>query len=110
MAMYIDKFEPMQDLFFEERTLVTESVLFFGFFLVVLAGLIFMFPAIIGTLFAIFILLAGLFILVSRYYTWKVKTVQIDNLNSLESEFIFIKPSYDRPHNYRFQKIRFIRW
>ena len=57
--MFRNEFESLQDLLSEGHKLVTQSVLFFGFLLVTLAGLIFMFPAIIGTLFAIFIFLAG---------------------------------------------------
>ena len=108
--MYTNRFESMQDLLSKGRELVTKSVLFFGFFLVILAGLIFMFPAIIGILFAIFIFLAGLFILVSGYCIWRAKTFQIDNPSSLNSEFNFIQPSYNRHRYYRFQNIRFIRW
>ena len=52
--MFRNEFESLQDLLSEGHKLVTQSVLFFGFLLVTLAGLIFMFPAIVGTLFAIF--------------------------------------------------------
>ena len=108
--MYRKEFEPLNDLLFVGHKLLTKSLLFFGFFLVVLAGLIFMFPAIIGVLFAIFIFLAGIFILMSGYCIWRAKTFQIDNPSSLNSEFNFIQPSYNRPRYYRFQNIRFIRW
>jgi len=110
MTMYTNKFEHMQVLFSQGRRIVTESVLFFGLFLVILAGLFFIFPAIIGILFAIFIFLTGLVTLMSGYYIWKTKTFQVDNLNSINSEFDFIQPSYSRPRRYRFQNIRFIRW
>jgi len=108
--MYRKEFEPLNDLLFVGHKLLTKSLLFFGFFLVVLAGLIFMFPAIIGVLFAIFIFLAGIFILMSGYCIWRAKTFQIDNPSSLNSEFNFIEPTYNRHRYYRFQNIRFIRW
>jgi len=81
-----------------------------GFFLVVLAGLIFMFSDIIGTLFGVFILLAGFSILVTGYYVWKTKVDQSHNLSSLDTEFNFLNHNYNRSHYYRFQNIRFIRW
>ena len=108
--MFRNEFESLQDLLFEGHKLVTQSVLFFGFLLVILGGLIFMFPAIIGTLFAIFIFLAGLFILMSGYYFWQIKADKSDNLNSIDAEINFIKSGNNRPRYYRFQNIRFIRW
>ena len=108
--MFRNEFKSLNDLLFEGHKLVTKSVLFFGFLLVTLAGLIFMFPAIIGTLFAIFIFLAGLFVLVSGYYFWQIKADKSDNLNSIDTEVNFIKSGNNRPRYYRFQNIRFIRW
>ena len=108
--MFKDEFKSLHDLLSEGHKLVTKSILFFGFFLVILAGLILMFPAIIGTLFAIFILLAGLIALVTGYYFWQIKADKSDNLNPFCTEFNFIKPRYNRPRYYRFQNIRFTRW
>ena len=108
--MFRNEFESLQGLLSEGHKLVTQSVLFFGFLLVILGGLIFMFPAIIGTLFAIFIFLAGLFVLVSGYYFWQIKADKSDNLNSIDAEVNFIKSGNNRPRYYRFQNIRFIRW
>ena len=108
--MFRNEFESLQDLLSEGHKFVTQSVLFFGFLLVTIAGLIFMFPAIIGTLFAIFIFLAGLFVLVSGYYFWQIKADKSDNLNSIDTEVNFIKSSNNRPRYYRFQNIRFTRW
>ena len=107
--MYRKEFKPSNDLLFEGHKLLTKSFLFFGFLLVVLAGLIFMFPAIIGMLFAIFIFLAGLFVLVAGYHLWQTKDDQNHNLNSLDADFNFIKTNYNRPRHYPFKKIRFIR-
>jgi len=108
--MFRNEFESLQDLLSEGHKLVTKSVLFFGFLLVTLAGLIFMFPAIIGTLFAIFIFLAGLFVLVSGYYFWQIKADKSDNLSSIDAEVNFITSGNNRPRTYRFQNIRFVRW
>ena len=108
--MYTNEFEPIQSLFSEVSKQVTESFLSLGLVLVFLPGLIFIFPAIISILFAIFILLTGLFVLVLGYFTWKAKTVRTDNLNSIDYDFNLIKPRHGRPHSYRFQNIRFIRW
>ncbi|MBT6601717.1 MAG: hypothetical protein HOB32_08700 [Nitrospina sp.] len=69
-----------------------------------------MFPAIIGTLFATFILLAGISILVTRYFFWKTKVDQSHNLSALNTEFNFLNHSYNPSRYYRFQNIRFIRW
>ena len=74
--MFRNEFKPWNDLLFEGHKLLTKSFLIFGFFLVVLAGLIFMFPAIIGMLFAIFIFLAGLFVLVAGYHFWQTKMIK----------------------------------
>ena len=108
--MFRNEFESLQDLLSKGHKLVTQSVLFFGFLLVTLAGLVFIFPAIVGTLFAIFIFLTGLFFLVSGYYFWQIKADKIDNLNSIEAEVNFIKSDNNRSRYYRFQNIRFVRW
>ena len=108
--MFKDEFKSLHDLLSEGHKLVTKSILFFGIFLVILAGLIFIFPAIIGTLFAIFILLAGLVALVTGYQLWQTKANKSYNLNPFYTEFNFIKSRYNRPRYYRFPNIRFIRW
>ena len=108
--MFRNEFTSLNDLLFEGHKLLTKSFLIVGFFLVVLAGLIFMFPAIIGMIFAIFIFLAGLFVLVAEYYFWQTKDDQNYNLNSLDAEFNFLKTNYNRPRHYHFKNIRFIRW
>ena len=107
--MFRNEFKYLNDFPFEGHKLLTKSFLIVGFFLVILAGLIFMFPAIIGMVFAIFIFLAGLFVLVSGYYFWQTKDDQNHNLNSLDAEFNIHKTNYNRPHHYHFKKIRFIR-
>ena len=108
--MFRNEFESVNDLLFEGHKLLTKRFLIFGFFLVVLAGVIFMFPAIIGMVFAIFIFLAGLFVLGAGYYFWQTKADQNYNLNSLDAEFNFLKTNYNRPRYYYFKNIRFIRW
>ena len=108
--MFRNRLESLQNLLSEGHKLETKSALFFGFLLITLAGLIFMFPAIVGTLFAIFIFLAGLFVLVAGYYFWQAKDDQNYNPNSLDTEFNFLKTNYNRPRHYHLKKIRFIRW
>ena len=108
--MFRNEFKSLNDLLFEGHKLLTKIFLIFGFFLVVLAGLIFMFPAIIGMMFAIFIFLAGLFVLVAGYHFGQTKDDQNHNLNSLNADFNFIKTNYNRPRHYHFKNIRFIRW
>ena len=105
--MFKDEFEFLQDLLSEGHKLVTKSILFFGFFLVILSGLIFIFPAIIGTLFAIFILLAGLVALVTGYQLWQTKANKSYNLNPFYTECNFIKPRYNRPPLLSFSKHSF---
>ena len=108
--MFRNEFKSLNDLLFEGHKLLTKSFLIFGFFLVVLAGLIFMSPTIIGMVFAIFISLAELFLLVEGYYFWQTKDDQNYNLNSLDAELNFLKTNYNRPRHYHFKNIRFIRW
>ena len=108
--MFRNEFESLNDLLLEGHKLLTKSFLIFGFFLVVLAGLIFMFPAIIGLVFAIFIFLAGLFVLAAGYYFRQTKDDQNYNLNFLDAEFNFLKTNYNSPRHYHFKNIRFIRW
>ena len=108
--MFRNEFKSLNDLIFEGHKLLTKSFLIFGFFLVALAGLIFMSPAIIGMVFAIFIFLAGLCVLVAGYYFWQSKDGQNYNLSSLDAEFNFLKTNYNRPLHYHFKNIRFIRW
>jgi len=108
--MFRNEFTSLNDLLFEGHKLLTKSFLIVGFFLVVLAGLIIIFPAIIGMVLAIFIFLAGLFVLVAGYYFWQTKDDQNYNLNSLDAEFNFLKTNYNRPRHYHFKNIRFIRW
>ena len=108
--MFRSEFKSLNDLIFEGHKLLTKSFLIFGFFLVVLSGLIFIFPAIIGMVFAVFIFLAGLFVLVSGYYFWQTKDYQNYNLYSLDAEFNFIETNHNKPRHYHFKNIRFIRW
>ena len=68
-----------------------------------------MFPAIIGTLFAIFIFLTGIFILIMGYYL-RQATNKNYNLDPFYTEFDDSQPRYNRPRYYNFHKIRFVRW
>ena len=70
--MFRNEFRFTDQLFSEGHKLITRGTLFFGAFAVILAGLIFLFPAFIGILVAIFMLLTGLIALVAGYRFWKV--------------------------------------
>jgi len=108
--MFRNEFKSSNYLLFEGHKLLTKSFLIFGFFLVVLAGLIFIFPAIIGMLLATFTFLAGLFVLVAGYYFSQIKDDQSYNLNSLDAEFNFLKTNHNRLCHYHFKKFCFVRW
>ena len=71
--MFRDEFKFTDQLFSEGHKLITRSTLLFGAFAVVLAGLIFLFPAFIGILVAIFMLLAGRIALMAGYRFWRVE-------------------------------------
>ena len=96
--MFRNEFESLNDLLLEGHKLLTKSFLIFGFFLVVLAGVIFMFPAIIGMLFAIFIFLAGLFVLVAGYYFLQTNK-RIQKLIKLDYFLKLLMPSFKKSIN-----------
>ncbi len=62
-----------QDLFDEGYKSLQKGILIFGGSLVALAILIFMFPALIGFIFAAFILLAGAAVLAVGWKVWRFK-------------------------------------
>ena len=70
--MFRNEFKFTDQLFSEGHKLVTRGTLFIGTFAVILAGLIFLFPAFIGILVAIFMLLAGRIALMAGYRFWRV--------------------------------------
>jgi len=106
--MFRNEFRFTDQLFSEGHQLITRGTLFFGAFAVILAGLIFLFPAFIGILVAIFMLLAGLIALVAGYRFWKVGDKTNFNVRPLYLEFAEIRSH--RPRHYHFQTIRFTRW
>ena len=106
--MFRNEFRFTDQLFSEGHKLITRGTLFFGAFAVILAGLIFLFPAFIGILVAIFMLLAGLISLVAGYRFWKVGDKKTFNVRPLYPEFAEILSH--RPRHYHFQTIRFTRW
>ena len=57
--MLRNKFKSLNQVFPEGYSLVTRGILLFGAFAITLAGLIFLFPAFVGSLIAIAILLTG---------------------------------------------------
>ena len=106
--MFRNEFRFTDQLFSEGHKLITRGTLFFGAFAVILAGLIFLFPAFIGILVAIFMLLAGLIALMTGYRFWKVGDKKTFNVSPLYPEFAEIRSQ--RPGHYHFQTIRFTRW
>ena len=106
--MFRNEFRFTDQLFSEGHQLITRGTLFFGAFAVILAGLIFLFPAFIGILVAIFMLLAGLIALVAGYRFWKVGDKKTFNIRPFYSEFAEIRSH--SPRHYHFQTIRFTRW
>ncbi len=61
------------NLFTQGHKSLTRGLVLFGAFLVALAVMIFLFPALIGFIFAAFILLAVLFALFTGYKIWKLR-------------------------------------
>ena len=106
--MFKNESKYIDQLFSEGHELITRGTLFFGAFAVILAGLIFLFPAFIGILVTIFMLLAGLIALMAGYRFWKVGNKTNFNARLLYPEFAEIRSH--RPRHYHFQTIRFIRW
>ena len=106
--MFRNEFRFTDQLFSEGHKLITRGTLFFGAFAVILAGLIFLFPAFIGILVAIFMLLAGLIALVAGYRFWKAGDKKNFNVSSVYPEFAEIRSH--RPYHYHFQTIRLTRW
>ena len=108
--MFRNEFKFTDQLFSEGHKLITRGTLFFGAFAVILAGLIFLFPAFIGILVATFIFLAGLFAIVTGYGFRKMGDGKNCNVGPFYPEFEFTKVRSYRPHRYYFQTIRFTRW
>ena len=106
--MFRNDFKSINQVFSDSHKLITRGTLFFGAFAVILAGLVFLFPAFIGTLVAMFILLAGLVALLAGYRFWKAGRKKIGDLGPYNPELSEIYSQ--RPRNYHYRTIRFIRW
>ena len=103
-----NEFRFIDQLFSEGSILITRGILFFGALAVILAGLIFLFPAFIGILVAIFMLMASMIALVAGYRLWKAGDKKTFNVNPFYPEFA--ETRLHRPRHYYFQTIRFTRW
>ena len=90
--------------------LITRGFLLFGAFIVFLAGLIFLFPAIIGFLVATFFLVIGLIALVAGYSFWKMRDSNNYNVKPFYSKPAFLKFYWHKPTHYLFQTARLTRW
>ena len=106
--MLRNEFKFTDQLFSEGQKLITRGSLFFGALAVILAGLIFLFPAFIGILVAIFMLMAGMIALVAGYRFWKAGDKKTFNSRFRYPEFTEIRSH--SPRHYHFQTIRFTRW
>ena len=103
--MFENKFRSRQQIFSDGFKLITRSILFFGTFAIILSGFIFLFPAFIGALIAILVLLAGLIALFTGYQLWKTK-----NMVNYATFSEFERIRLDRLYHYRPQTFRFKRW
>ena len=108
--VFKNEFRYLCQIFSDELKLMTRSILFFGVFAVILAGLIFMFPAFIGILVATFIFLVGLFAIVTGFGLRKMGDGKNCNIRPFYPEFEFTKVRSHRLRHYYFQTIRFTRW
>jgi len=107
--MFRNYFISTSQILSERHRVLTRGILLFGIFSITLAGLIFLFPAFIGLLFATFILLAGLITLISGFRLWKWRHRDNSDARTYDSEFGPDNIRYRSPH-YRFQTIRIMRW
>jgi hypothetical protein len=94
-----------KDLFTEGCNSLLGSVLLFGVALITLAVLIFMYPALLGIMFATLILLVGAGALYGSYKLYRFK----QHINKLESEGVPIRAEVrtEGPH-YRHHRITMI--
>ena len=97
-------------VFSTKHKLITRNIIFFGALAIFLAGLIFLFPAFIGFLVAIFLLATGLIALVAGYCFWKTRDSKSYNMKPFYPEFEFLKIHWHEPTHYHFQTIRLTRW
>ena len=107
--MFRNYFISTNQILSEGHRVLTRGILLFGIFSIMLAGLIFLFPAFIGLLFATFILLAGLITLISGFRLWKWRHRDNSDARTYDLEFGPDNIRYRSPH-YRFQTIRIMRW
>ena len=108
--MFKNEFRSLYQIFSEEHKLMTRSILFFGVFAVILAGLIFMFPTFTGILVATFIFLVGLLAIATGYGLRKMEDGKYYNVKSFYPEFEFTKVRSHRPRHYYSQTTHFTRW
>ena len=66
-----NRFRFVDHLFSKDHKLIVKGIIFFGAFALILAGFIFLFPAFIGMLVAIFMLIAGMLALLVGFRFWK---------------------------------------
>lgn len=92
------------DLFTRSYKSLTLGIFYAGSFLIFLATLFFVFPALIGILFAVFILLFGIFTLYLGYKFWRLNSLT-PRLCKVETRFSTAYAPWSRS---RYQHIFFI--
>ncbi len=102
-------FVSLNQIFSEGHKTLVRSILLFGAFSLVLAGLIFIFPAFIGILLATFLLLTGLITLIAGYRFWKLGDENNYDAKPFAPEFESDTIRHRNPHH-KYQIIRIMRW
>ena len=108
--MFENEFRHVDRVFSEGFKLMTQSVVFFGFLVLILASLTFLFPTFVGLLMAVFILSIGLVILAVGYRCWKIENSKNYDIKTFNPELEFSKIRWGKPIRYHFRTIRFNRW
>ena len=105
--MYRNEFRSIDQVLYEGKKTATRGIFTFGIFSVILAGLIFLFPAFVGILFALLILLLGMIALMTGYQLSKTGNITTST-SSLFPDFEIIRS--EKAQNYFYQTFRCTRW
>ena len=108
--MFENEFRHVDKVFSEGFKLMTQGVVFFGFLVLILASLTFLFPTFVGLLVAVFMLSTGLIALALGYRCWKIENSKKYHIKTFNPEFEFSKIRWGKPTHYYFRAIRFNRW
>ena len=108
--MFENEFRHVDKVFSEGFKLMTQGVVFFGFLVLILASLTFLFPTFVGLLVAVFMLSTGLIALALGYRCWKIENSKNYDIKTFNPELEFSKIRWGKPIRYHFRTIRFNRW